>query len=149
MQELLRKNGFTNVFVADQISANKASVTRWIQGHAAPAPKFLVRLANVLNVDPGALYVVDPEQRGLAYYRVMAGYSLAQLAPLLGTSAVHLGRIESGQRPLPESLADRLRAHLKIDAATFTAALQRTRPRPPGPSRRRPRRTLVLCTIAS
>ena len=149
MQELLAARGLTNVAVASNIGAAKCSVTRWIQGHAVPEPKFLVQLARVLKVDPGELYQVDPDRRDLTYYRIVAGYSLAQLAPMVGTSAVHLGRMEAGRRPVPEHLRPLLREHLNLDTATFNDALSRIRLRQPGPPRRRQQRRVFIRTLAS
>jgi len=142
IQELVAERGLTNVAVAAGVGAAKCSVTRWIQGQAVPEPKFLVGLARVLKVEPGDLYRVAPDRRDLTYYRIVAGYSLAQLGPLAGTSAVHLGRMEAGRRPIPEHLVPRLSELLDLDAEAFTAAVARIRRRQPGPPRRRaPRRT--------
>ena len=96
LARLAERKNLNNRSLAELVEANQGTVARWIKGEAVPSPSFIARLARVLDIPPGDLYQVAEAARGLAYYRVIAGYSLAQLAPKVGTSPVHLGRMEAG-----------------------------------------------------
>lgn len=126
MQELAKKQGLSNRSLATAVHVNQGTVTRWAKGEAAPSPKFIARLAEVLGVDASELYVVTETARSLSYYRVLAGYSLAQLAPLIGTSPVHLGRMESGRSSIPAPVRDKLKEHLNLDEDRLAKAIRRS-----------------------
>jgi transcriptional regulator with XRE-family HTH domain len=126
MQTIAKKRGLTNRSIAAAVHANQGTVGRWAKGEAAPSPKFIARLAKVLEVDPSELYVVSETDRNLAYYRVLAGFSLAQLAPLIGTSPVHLGRMESGRSSIPAKVLDKLRELLNLDDDKMAKAILRS-----------------------
>lgn len=126
MQDLAKKQGLTNRSLAAAVHVNQGTVSRWAKGEAAPSPKFIARLADVLGVDPSELYVVTETARNLAYYRVLAGYSLAQLAPLIGASPVHLGRMEAGRSSIPPLVRDRLKEHLNLDEERLAKAIRRS-----------------------
>ncbi|GAT01883.1 MULTISPECIES: helix-turn-helix domain-containing protein [Mycolicibacterium] len=126
MQELAKKQGLSNRSLAAAVKVNQGTVTRWAKGEAAPSPKSIARLATLLGVDPSELYVVTETARNLAYYRVLAGYSLAQLAPLVGTSPVHLGRMESGRSSIPPHMRDKLKEYLNLDEERLAKAIRRS-----------------------
>ncbi|MEX7470674.1 MULTISPECIES: helix-turn-helix transcriptional regulator [Mycobacteriaceae] len=126
MQQLAKKQGLTNRSLAAAVHVNQGTVSRWAKGEAAPSPKFIARLAEVLGVDPSELYVVNEAARNLAYYRVLAGYSLAQLAPLIGASPVHLGRMEAGRSSIPPQVRDKLKEHLNLDEELLANVIRRT-----------------------
>jgi transcriptional regulator with XRE-family HTH domain len=126
MQDLAKKQGLTNRSLAAAVHVNQGTVSRWAKGEAAPSPKFIARLAEVLGVDPSELYVVTETARNLAYYRVLAGYSLAQLAPLIGASPVHLGRMEAGRSSIPPQVRDKLKQHLNLDEERLAKAIRRS-----------------------
>lgn len=126
MQTLAKQRGLTNRSIAKAVQANQGTVGRWAKGDAAPSPKFIARLAELLEVDPSELYVVTETERNLSYYRVLAGYSLAQLAPLLGTSPVHLGRMEAGRSAISPATLDKLRQHLNLDEDKMAKAVLRS-----------------------
>lgn len=126
MQDLAKKQGLTNRSLAAAVHVNQGTVSRWAKGEAAPSPKFIARLAEVLGVDPSELYVVTETARNLAYYRVLAGYSLAQLAPLIGASPVHLGRMEAGRSSIPPQVRDKLKEHLNLDEELLAKAIRRS-----------------------
>jgi transcriptional regulator with XRE-family HTH domain len=126
MHSLAKKRGLSNRSLAAKVHANQGTVGRWAKGEAAPSPKFIARLAEVLEVQPSELYVVSEADQNLSYYRVLAGYSLAQLAPLLGTSSVHLGRMETGRSSIPPKFLDKLRELLNIDDDTLNSAVTRS-----------------------
>jgi transcriptional regulator with XRE-family HTH domain len=123
LARLVERKSLNNRTLADLVEANQGTVARWIKGEAVPSPSFIARLANVLEVPPGELYQVAETARGLAYYRVIAGYSLAQLAPKVGTSPVHLGRMEAGYSAIPEPVRQRLQELLDLDDETMTRAM--------------------------
>jgi transcriptional regulator with XRE-family HTH domain len=129
MQELAKKRGLSNRSLAAAVKANQGTVGRWVKGEAAPSPKFIARLAEVLEVAPSELYEVSETERNLAYYRVLAGYSLAQLAPLIGTSPVHLGRMEGGRSSIPPKVHDKLKEHLNLDEDKMAKAIRRSQTR--------------------
>ncbi|RFZ07566.1 helix-turn-helix protein [Mycobacterium marinum] len=133
MSDLAKKQGMSNRSLAAAVHVNQGTVTRWAKGEAAPSPKYIARLAEVLGVDPSELYVVTETARNLAYYRVLAGYSLAQLAPLIGTSPVHLGRMEAGHSSIPPHVRDKLKERLNLDEEQLAKAVRRCRT-----NRRRP-----------
>lgn len=133
MSDLAKKQGLSNRSLAAAVHVNQGTVTRWAKGEAAPSPKFIARLAQVLEVDPSELYVVTETARNLSYYRVLAGYSLAQLAPLIGTSPVHLGRMEAGRSSIPAPVRDKLKEHLNLDEERLAKAIRRSQT-----NRRRP-----------
>lgn len=114
MQELVEKKGLTTRALAAAVDADRVTVRRWAAGEAEPSPRFLVRLAEALGVQPRELYTPRTGRPVLAYYRVLAGYSLAQLAPLLGTSPVHLGRMESGHAAILPHVLEGLTEHLGL-----------------------------------
>lgn len=126
MQDLAKKQGLTNRSLAAAVHVNQGTVSRWAKGEAAPSPKFIARLAEVLGVDPSELYVVTETARNLSYYRVLAGYSLAQLAPLIGASPVHLGRMEAGHSSIPPQVRDKLKEHLNLDEERLAKAIRRS-----------------------
>lgn len=126
MQDLAKKQGLTNRSLAAAVHVNQGTVSRWAKGEAAPSPKFIARLAEVLGVDPSELYVVTETARNLAYYRILAGYSLAQLAPLIGASPVHLGRMEAGRSSIPPQVRDKLKEHLNLDEELLAKAIRRS-----------------------
>lgn len=109
--------------LAELVGANPVTVARWIRGAGVPSPSFIARLADVLEVPPSDLYQVTEAASGLAYYRVIAGYSLAQLAPKVGTSPVHLGRMEAGHSAIPERVRERLQELLGLDDVTMEGAI--------------------------
>lgn len=125
MQELAKKRGLTNRSLAAAVKVNQGTVGRWAKGEAAPSPKFIARLADVLQVAPSELYVVPETERNLSYYRVIAGYSLAQLAPLLDTSPVHLGRMEAGRSSIPPRVLDKLKELLNVNEDLLDKAVRR------------------------
>jgi transcriptional regulator with XRE-family HTH domain len=123
---LFGTKGLTNRAVAEAVGANQITVARWAKGEAVPSPSFIARLAEALEVPPAELYKLKEAARGLAYYRVLAGYSLAQLAPKVGTSPVHLGRMEAGHSAIPDHVYERLQALLDLDDDTMQRAVQRS-----------------------
>ncbi|GAT10386.1 helix-turn-helix transcriptional regulator [Mycolicibacterium novocastrense] len=129
MQDLAKKQGLTNRALAAAVDVNQGTVTRWVKGEAAPSPKYIARLAELLGVEASELYVVTETARNLAYYRILAGYSLAQLAPLIGTSPVHLGRMEAGRSSIPPQVRDKLKEHLNIDEDRLAKAIRRSQTR--------------------
>lgn len=126
MQELAKKHGLSNRSLAAAVNANQGTVGRWVKGEVTPSPKFIARLAEALEVAPSDLYEVSETERNLAYFRVLAGYSLAQLAPLIGTSPVHLGRMEGGRSSIPPRVHDKLREHLNLDEDRMAKAVRRS-----------------------
>ncbi|SLH38753.1 helix-turn-helix transcriptional regulator [Mycobacteroides abscessus] len=135
MGELADRLGYGNVELAETMGVDRGTIKRWLAGRATPSPSFLAQLADVLKVPAQELYEVPEANRNLAYYRVLAGYSLAQLAPDLGISPMHLGRIESGVAPVPNHLLDLLQRRLKLDDLTMSDAMDRSRQ---AKARRRP-----------
>jgi transcriptional regulator with XRE-family HTH domain len=127
MASLFESKGLTNRAVAEVVGANQITVARWAKGEAVPSPSFIARLAEALEVDPAQLYKLKEAARGLAYYRVLAGYSLAQLAPKVGTSPVHLGRMEAGHSAIPDHVRERLQTLLDLDDDTMERAVHRSR----------------------
>lgn len=140
MQELAKKQGMTNRSLACAVDVNQGTVSRWVKGEAAPSPKFIARLAQVLDIEPSELYVVSETERNLSYHRVLAGYSLAQLAPMLGTSPVHLGRMEAGRSAIPSKVYDRLKEYLHLDDDQMSKAIRRSQ----APRRKQAARPFVL-----
>lgn len=126
MQDLVKKQGLSNKSLAAAVHVNQGTVSRWAKGEAAPSPKFIARLAEVLQVDPSELYVATKTARNLAYYRVLAGYSLAQLAPLIGASPQHLGRMEAGRSSIPPQVRDKLKQHLNLDEELLAKAIRQS-----------------------
>lgn len=127
MLQLAKKRGLTNKDLAEAVQVNQGTVGRWAKGEAAPSPRFIARLAEVLKVSPSQLYVVAAESdRNLAYYRVLAGYSLAQLAPKLDTSSVHLNRMEAGRSPVPEKIVIQLCELLNLTEDQLHRAIRRS-----------------------
>jgi len=133
MIELAKKKNLGSSAIAERVGANQGTVNRWAKGVAVPSPTFIRRLADVLEVEPSELYKVAPKDQGLAYYRVLAGYSLAQLAPLVDISPVHLGRMETGNSAIPPRVCEALCTHLNIDAETIERAVRLQRPKLSGP----------------
>ncbi|WP_457181338.1 helix-turn-helix domain-containing protein [Mycobacteroides abscessus] len=125
--QLAAERGRTMHDLAAAVEANPGTVKRWMTGAAMPSPSFLARLAKVLKVPASTLYEVPEENRNLAYYRTLAGYSLAQLGPKLSISHVHLGRIETGAAAMPAHLVGRLQRYLELDDATMASAMERSR----------------------
>lgn len=123
LARLAERKNLNNRSLAELVEANQGTVARWIKGEAVPSPSFIARLARVLDIPPGDLYQVAEAARGLAYYRVIAGYSLAQLAPKVGTSPVHLGRMEAGYSAIPEHIRHRLQELLELDDETMKNAM--------------------------
>lgn len=138
MIELARSRGLTQQDLAALIGANKGTISRWVKRQSEPSPRLLVRLAEALLVNPADLYRVDPERRDLAYYRVLAGYSVNALSTSLKVSNALVHRIEGGGAAVPGPMLTRLQELLDIDAQTMRAALARRTPRPPRPRRNRP-----------
>lgn len=141
LARLAKSKSLNNRNLAELVEANQVTVARWIKGEAVPSPSFIARLAHVLEVPPSELYEVTEAARGLAYYRVIAGYSLAKLAPKVGTSPVHLGRMEAGYSAIPAHVRQRLQELLDLDDETMKNAMpdshnspaQRRAPRPAAP----------------
>jgi ribosome-binding protein aMBF1 (putative translation factor) len=123
LARLVERKGLNNRDLAALVHANQGTVARWIKGDALPSPSFIARLAEVLAVEPSDLYRVAEAARGLAYYRVIAGYSLAHLAPKVGTSPVHLGRMEAGYSAIPDHVRQRLQEVLGLDDQTMKGAM--------------------------
>lgn len=123
LARLVERKSLNNRNLAELVDANQVTVARWIKGEAVPSPSFIARLAHVLEVPPSELYQVAEAARGLAYYRVIAGYSLAKLAPKVGTSPVHLGRMEAGHSAIPEHVRQRLQELLELDDETMKNAM--------------------------
>lgn len=126
MTALAEAKGLDNRGLAAKVKANHITVSRWAKGEAVPSPSFINRLARVLEVPPAELYQVTETARDLRYYRVLAGYSLAQLAPNVGTSAVHLGRMEAGHSAIPEYVHGKLQEFLELDDETMSRAVRRS-----------------------
>ncbi|WP_142277717.1 helix-turn-helix domain-containing protein, partial [Mycobacterium timonense] len=63
MSDLAKKQGLSNRSLAAAVNVNQGTVTRWAKGEAAPSPKFIARLAEVLAVEPSELYVVTETAR--------------------------------------------------------------------------------------
>lgn len=137
LARLVERKKLNNRNLAELVDANQVTVARWIKGEAVPSPSFIARLAHVLEVPPSELYQVAESARGLAYYRVIAGYSLAKLAPKVGTSPVHLGRMEAGYSAIPEHVRQRLQELLELDDETMKTAMPGSRNSPA--QRRAPR----------
>lgn len=140
MVELVRLRGLNQQQLAVRIGANKGTISRWVKGQSQPSPRLLVRLAEALLVSPAELYRMDPERRDLAYYRVVAGYSVNALSSSLKVSNAVVHRLEGYAAPVPPPLLARLQELLDVDEQTMQEALDRRAagPPPPRPRRRGP-----------
>lgn len=127
MNRLARDKGLSVRGLADRVEANVATVRRWAAGQVEPSPRHIKLLADVLGCEPDRLYVVPEAKRCLGYHRIIAGYSIAQLAPELGISSVHLGRLERGVSPLSECYRERLRELLGLDEPNMRLAEKRAK----------------------
>ncbi len=137
MVELAHRRGLTQQRLASLIGANKGTVSRWAKGQSRPSPRLLVRLAEALHVSPAELYRMDPERRDLAYYRVLAGYSVNALSGSLQVSNAVVHRLEGHGAPVPPALLARLQQLLDLDEQTMQEALNRRAAGPPPRRRRR------------
>lgn len=120
--------------LAKKLGVDKGTVIRWVQGHAEPSPRLMVDMAAVLDLAPEDLYKPGPHGRDLAYYRVLAGYSMNALSPLLRLSNASLRAVERGEREPSARMYEALLDLLNLDDSTLRSALSRCRP-----GQRRPR----------
>lgn len=135
--------GISQRALAKKLGVDKGTVIRWRQGSAEPSPRLLLDIAVALDLAPDALYVPGAQGEDLAYYRVLAGYSMNALSPKLGVSNALLRAVERGEREPSKRMYETLRELLGIDDATLQVALGRCRPRPRRPRRRQANRTPV------
>ncbi|MBF1084486.1 MAG: helix-turn-helix transcriptional regulator [Solobacterium sp.] len=55
LKVVLVENGKTRKWIAEQVSKNEATVSRWCSNKMHPSLDMLVRIAELLNVDPRQL----------------------------------------------------------------------------------------------
>lgn len=144
MTRLVKAQGLTNRSLAERVGANQSTVRRWANGDVVPSPKFIWRLADALGAATSELYQVTETGRDLAYYRVLAGYSLAQLAGKIGICSMHLGRMEAGHSPIPDYHHEPLRELLALDEETMERAVRRSQSRRTPAPRQRPQKPVIF-----
>ena len=97
LRELRLQKGWTQQTLAVRVGKRVAAVSSWERGLTEPRPSTLVRLAEVLEVQPVELLdVSETESLSLRELRVSRGMALRDLADAACTSPSTLRRWESG-----------------------------------------------------
>lgn len=98
LRALRLRNGWTQHALSVKVGVRgAAAVSAWERGLAVPRPATLLRIAQVLRVEPvDLLQRDDVEVLTLRELRVVRGMSLRELAAAATTSASTLRRWESG-----------------------------------------------------
>lgn len=109
--------------LARQIDVSRQQITNWENGRWVPTPPRLVRLAEVLDVDP-LLLMLEPDQPPtIAELRVARrGITQIELAREIGARQQTYSLLERGRQPLTDDLRARLATALDLDQVAIEAA---------------------------
>jgi transcriptional regulator with XRE-family HTH domain len=84
-------------------------------------------LAKVLNIEPLALFEVDPAAPPFTALRLAAGLTLQALAESTGISYTSLHRMVRGAMRLPGEAAEQLAGKLGVTVPELVASIERDR----------------------
>lgn len=130
LRRLRNQRGLTQAELADHMGVARTYAIQWErQGPdgTAPSPGNLVRLAQLLQVEPHRLTTIDPSEALLGDLRHWQGLSQAELADKAGIATSTLATIELATRPLHDRQAEAIAAALDTSPARVRAAHERAR----------------------
>jgi transcriptional regulator with XRE-family HTH domain len=110
-----------------RIAAWESRIGAWERGIDAPSAAYIPTLARVLDVEPLALFDVDPAAPSFTALRLAAGLTLQALAAASGISYTSLHRMARGVAKVPDDAAKRLASALGITVAQLKASIERER----------------------
>lgn len=122
---LRRALGLSHDALGERIDRPRPNIIKWEQGETTPSPEKLVVLARALGVDPWRLTTTRPASAELADLRDWAGMTRRDLAAATGLTREMYSRLERGQFPLTDELAEALAAALGRDVAEIRRAHRR------------------------
>ena len=122
---LRRALGLSHDALGERIDRPRPNIIKWEQGETTPSPEKLVVLARALGVDPWRLTTTRPASAELADLRDWAGLTRRDLAAATGLTREMYSRLERGQLPLTDELAEALATALGRDAAEIRRAHRR------------------------
>lgn len=138
LRNLRRRRGLSQHEMSMCVGVRGAgAVSAWERGVSVPRPATLVRVAEVLGVEPLELLALDEAALSLRELRVIRGMTLRGLAQAANTSPSALRRWESGdfiKVPGPKVVLALARA-LDVDLARVEAVLVEARNLAGGPPR--------------
>lgn len=122
---LRRARGLSHDALGERIDRPRPNIIKWEQGETTPSPEKLVVLASALGVDPWRLTTTRPASAELADLRDWAGLTRRDLAAAAGLTREMYSRLERGQIPLNDELAEALAAALGRDVPEIRRAYRR------------------------
>jgi transcriptional regulator with XRE-family HTH domain len=102
LAEARRAAGLTQAQLAEAVGvSNGLRVSMWERGAEQPRPRFFPVLAAVLELEPLALFAVDPADPPLSALRLAAGLSLPDIQAVAAVPVMTYQRLERGIGSLP------------------------------------------------
>lgn len=105
----------------------ESRIGSWERGVDAPTASYIPTLARLLNLEPLALFEVDPAAPTFTALRLAAGLTLDSLANVTGLTYSTLHRMVRGATKLPADAASKLAMALGVSPAELVAAIERDR----------------------
>lgn len=112
---------------ARRIRTWESRIGAWERGVDAPSATYIPTLARLLDLEPLALFEVDPSSPPFTALRLAAGFTLQALADATGISYTSLHRMVRGVTELPEQAARQLARTLLVTPDELRAAVRRDR----------------------
>lgn len=112
--------------LAVRVGMSFAAVSAWERGVHAPPPPSLVKVAQVLGVEPADLLDTPRDEWTLAEYRIVEGLHQQDVATALAVAPDKLSRVEAGYEA-PGDLLPRLAELYGTTATVLQVAWDRTR----------------------
>lgn len=112
---------------ARRIGAWESRIGAWERGIDAPSATYIPTLARVLDVEPLALFEVDPAAPPFTALRLAAGLTLQALAEATGISYTSLHRMVRGVSRLSGQAAEQLAGTLGVTVPELVASIERDR----------------------
>lgn len=110
-----------------RIGAWESRIGAWERGIDAPSATYVPILATVLDVEPLALFEVDPAAPPFTALRMAAGLTLQALAEATGISYTSLYRMVRGVSRLSGEAAEQLADRLGVTVPELVASIGRDR----------------------
>ena len=124
MQAARLAAGWTRGKLAAMMQVGVSTISSWERGNRVPEPPHLLRLAQMLAIDPADLIDTDPEAWTLLDYRIAHGLLQQEAAERAATNATRLRNVEFAYERMDPRLRSALASLYGTDEAKIDAAWQ-------------------------
>lgn len=103
-----RPRRWTQKHVAELVGTERTYYLLWYSGEWSPSPATLIRLTEILEVQPHELVSTDLKEASLTQLRQLDGLTQADVAGQLGVSSSLYSLVELGRQRLDDAKPARL-----------------------------------------